>query len=242
MPYCPKCGVEVEHGILKCPLCSFDIPEIPHEDEQMHEELELKNYYTELHNLKKKSRRRAKQIAFIVIIFGAIGAAFNNTMQDWLGNNRLTFSPYVLSSIGVFILYLISIFGFIHGWKKNLLFLSLGTTAFIFSIDFYSDGLGWFLPLGLPICILTFGLIFATAIIIRKLKPGKLYSISIISAAAAIEVILLELIIDISLHNIRLQWSLQALVPLVSISLLCILGKSLEKHDIFAKLKRYMHF
>ena len=241
MPYCPKCGVELNHGIHECPLCSFDIPDIPEEIEPIAEEVELRNYYTELHQLKKKNRKRSKQIFFIIIFLGAIGAALNNTLQDWLGNNRLTFSPYVLSSIGVFILYLISIFGFIRGWKKNLLFLFLGTTAFLFSIDFYNEGMNWFLPLGLPASVLTFGLIFFTALLIRKIKPGKLYSGSIILAVAALHIIILEIIIDINFGKLNLEWSLNALIPLVSLSLLLVLGRAMINHDVFAKLKRYMH-
>ena len=28
MPYCAKCGVEVENGVKNCPLCKFPIPDI----------------------------------------------------------------------------------------------------------------------------------------------------------------------------------------------------------------------
>lgn len=28
MPYCPKCGVEVENDVLNCPLCDFPVPDV----------------------------------------------------------------------------------------------------------------------------------------------------------------------------------------------------------------------
>lgn len=241
MPYCPKCGVEVDFKIKTCPLCAFEIPEVPHEHDYPNEEIELKNYYEELKVLKKKSRKRSRQILFIVILLVTIAAAVNNTMQDWLRNNELTFSPYVLSSIGLFIIYLLPVFGFIKDWKKILTLLFIGSTAFLFSIDFYADGLEWFVPVGLPLTVLSIGMLFLIMLIIKKKKPGRLYSGSIILGAASVLLIILETVIDHYLGEFKLEWSLQALVAMGSLSLLLILGRVLINRDAFAKLRRYMH-
>lgn len=242
VPYCPKCGIEVDYGIVRCPLCTFVIPEIPPEHDILSEDIELKNYYDELKIIKSRRKHRTKQITFIIILLIAIGAAINNTMQDWLIDHTLTFSPYVLSSLGLFTVFLISIFGFIKGWKKNLITFFLAITAFLFSIDFYAGGLDWFLPLGLPITVLGAGLYLITRVIINKLKPDKLYGGSLLLGVTAILLILLELILDFYSGEIKLEWSIQSIVPLGSLALLFILGRALINRDFFSKLKRYMHF
>ena len=242
MPYCPKCGIEVDYGIVECPLCSFSIPEIAQEHDILSEDVELKNYYDELKQIKARRKLRTRQIAFIIILLIAIGAAFNNTMQDWITDHKLTFSLYVLSSLGLFTVVLISVFGFIKGWKKNLTVLFIAASAFLFSIDYYQGSPSWFLPLGLPIAVLGCGMFLLTKLIINKLKPGRLYSGSIILGSASISLILLELIIDLHSGKIALEWSLQSLVPLGSLALLFILGRVLINRDFFSKLKRYMHF
>ena len=243
MPYCPRCGVEVDKEIRECPLCSFEIPLVEEEPEAPTEEIELKNYYNELQNLKKTRRKRAKQFTFTVILLGSIAAVVNNTLQDYLGNNSLTFSPYVISSISLFLLFMLPVFGLIRGWKKIILLLGIGTAGFLLSIDFYSHGIEWFPLLGFPLTILTFGSLFLIMLLIKKIKPGKLYSTSIILGAVSVFMILVELIIELYLGGgVKLDWSLQALVAAGSLALLMILGGLMRKKHTFAKLKRYLHF
>ncbi len=242
MPYCPKCGIEVDYGILKCPLCSFDIPEVPPKQEILSNEVELKNYYSELKMLKSKRRKFNKKIVFILILLITAGAVFNNAMQDLFVNGELTFSFYILSSFALFIVCMISLFGLIKGWKNNLIILFISTALFILTIDLWSGGIDWYWNIGLPIVILSYGLLFLSVLLLRKLKPGKLYGLSIILFISSIFLILLEVILDSYFGAINLRWSIQALIPNGSFALLCIAGRQLVNHDFFKKLKRYLHF
>ncbi|HAK45660.1 MAG TPA: hypothetical protein DCO79_07050 [Spirochaeta sp.] len=242
MPYCPKCGVEVDHGTECCPLCSFSIPEIPFETDIKKEEIELKNYYEELKQLKDARKKKTRSVFFIIIILIVIGTAFNNAMQDWMSNNELTFSPYVMSSLGLFIICLIVIFGFIRRMKFVFPLLFLSSSVFLFSLDIFSNGIEWFWTLGLPLTTLSYGIVFITAIIIRKKKPGKLYSGSIILGFAAVLLVLMDSIINLYYGELMLSWSLNALFPIGSLALLLILGKALISGKTFKKLKRYLHF
>ena len=242
MPYCPNCGIEVDFGITICPLCSFAIPEVPHDHEAVDEKIELKNYYEELKKINKKRRKRAKGIAFIIILLIAAGAVFNNIMQDWLVHGTLTFSRYVISGMGLFIVCLICVFGFIKSWRLNMLALFISSTAFLFSLDLYEGGIEWFLQLGLPASGLCFGILFLTLTAIKKANPGRLYSGSIILVSAAVITILLELIFDLYSGVYMPGWSLKALVSTGSLALLLVIGRALVNRDFFNKLKRYLHF
>ncbi|MDC7225672.1 MAG: hypothetical protein PQJ61_02780 [Spirochaetales bacterium] len=242
MPFCPRCGVEVDYGVRNCPLCTFNIPEVPYEQEILHEEIELKNYYTELRELKIKRRIRNKGIAFVIIILIAAGGVFNNIMQDLVANGELTFSLYVVSSFFLFIFCMISIFGLVHGWRNNLLMLFIATSITVLSLDFWSGGIEWFWTLGSPLVVVSFGFLSLTVFLIKKLKPGRLYGFSIILACVSILLIMVEIILDLYIGELELQWSLQSLIPNGSLALLCMAGRQLVNRDFFHKLKRYLHF
>jgi len=242
MPYCPRCGVEVEHDITECPLCSFSIPEVPNVVDIKKEEIELKNYYAELRELKKLQKKRGKAIAFTIIILAVIFVGFNNAMQDWYGNGRLTFSPYVLSSLGLFICILICLFGFIKNWKKIFLFLYITSSAFLFSIDYYNEVLAWFWTAALPISTATFGLVFLVAYIITRGKPGGLNNGGIIFTGIAILIILIELILDLHYGQLKLTWSIQVFITASSLAIIFLLARKIVHKSSFKKLKRFFHF
>lgn len=242
MPYCPRCGVEVEHDITECPLCSFKIPVIPNIVDVKKEEIELKNYYEELSELKKLRKRRTKGVVFIILVLAVIFAGFNNTMQDWYANGELTFSPYVLSSLVGFIGILICLFGFIKDWKKIFLFLFFLSSAFLFSIDFYQDGIQWFWSMALPITASSFGLVFLVSYIIKSRKPGGLYNSGIIFTGIAVLIILIEIILDLNQGGLKLTWSIQVFITAFSLALIFLLARKMVHQNSFKKLKRFLHF
>ncbi|MBI9108349.1 MAG: hypothetical protein JEZ04_16505 [Spirochaetales bacterium] len=242
MPYCPRCGVEVDYNITECPLCSFSIPEIPYEVDIKKEEIELKNYYEELKVFKQLRKKRGKAIAFIVIVLIVIFTGFNNTMQDWYANGQLTFSPYVLSSLGMFIGILICLFGFIKNWKAIFLFLFCLTVPFLFSLDLYRGEITWFWTAGLPITISSFTLVFLPAIIIKNHRKGGLFASGVVLTAGALLSILVELILDLNSGNIELTWSFQASITAGSLAFIFLLARKIIRQSSFKKLKRYFHF
>ena len=62
MPYCAKCGVEVENGVKNCPLCKFPIPDILSGEEKKDENIQKLKIYTE------KSFKREKIKFFILFL------------------------------------------------------------------------------------------------------------------------------------------------------------------------------
>jgi hypothetical protein len=242
MPYCPKCGIEVEYGVYECPLCSFEIPEIPHEMDVKKEEIELKNYYAELKELKKRRKKGTKRVTFLVIILLIAFAGFNNAMQDWYTNNSLTFAPYVLSSLGLITGIVICIFGFIKNWKLVFLFLFVITTVFLYSIDRYAGGIDWFFTLAVPAVSSAFGILFLTVFLIKTRSRGGFYNGGMIAAAVAVLSILAEIILDLNFGELKLTWSIQVSVTAFITAIVLVFARYLVNNNVFKYLKRYFHF
>ena len=242
MPYCPKCGLEVDNGITECPLCNFTIPDVPYENDLKKEEIELKNYYEELKILKKERKKKTRRVIFIIFILFAVGAGINNALQDYLLNNKLTFSPYVLSSLGLFVICLIVIFGFIKKIQYIFPLLFVSTSAFLFSLDVFSNGVEWFWSVALPLTAMGYGSVLLCLIIFMMRKPGKLIVGSIVLGFVSIMIVLVEVILDLYSGNFSLSWSLQVMIFTASLTLLLMLGKALVNGKWFKKLKRYLHF
>lgn len=242
MPYCPRCGVEVDYNVTECPLCSFGIPQIPNTIDIKKEEIELKNYYAELRELKKIRKKRRKGVFFAILIISIIFAGINNVIQDWYANGALIFSPYVLSSLGLLTGILICLFGFIKDWKKIFIFLFCITLAFLFSIDMYSGKIEWFLTLALPIASASFGLTFGVSYLIYRKKPGGLNNSGIIFTGISILIILLELIIDLYMGELHLTWSIQVFVSAFSLAMIFLLARKIVHGKSFRQLKRFFHF
>ena len=242
MPYCSKCGIEVDNSIRNCPLCDFPIPEIPTIIDVQKESIELRNYYDELKKLKKIRKRRVKNIIFFIFMLGIIYTAVTNASQDFYLNGRLTFSRYVLSATVLFTMVLLCLFGYLKKWSAILIFLSAGTCAFLFSLDAFEGGLSWFFPLGLPVLLLSMALIIIPVLIIKKVNRGRVFALGVILASIAAFTIFLEIVIDLFFGELRLSWSIQTFIFIFSLGLIILFSKKIFHSKLRKKMKRFFHF
>ncbi|MGL4607164.1 MAG: DUF6320 domain-containing protein [Eubacteriaceae bacterium] len=149
MAYCPKCGVEVENKIEKCPLCEFPIPDIGEGEEVGNKYPKAINTYSEDH-LGKKNKAFFTigiiALSMLVILFViALVYPWNHQIILYIGIGDLCIFSIVFFSMG----YL----------KPKYNFLGVYLTLIIGSFCIYISGNnegGWFFDFALPIATLAY--------------------------------------------------------------------------------------
>lgn len=223
MPYCSRCGVEVDDGATICPLCEapiqrLDAPVSPLGDGPYPQHIiDPQDTY----RLSRAERRRiATEILSLVAILGS-GALL---LMDLLSSADLGWSRYAVASI-------------IFGWSAACLPIALharpraavaavgaASVAFLIVLDAMDGGIGWSLSLGAPITMTSFAAVAATAACIatRRVKGLNLLGIGAIGLAAYL--VALEALLRIGLlglerfGEVRPYWSLVAALALVPVA------------------------
>ena len=150
MAYCPKCGVEVEHGVKKCPLCDFPIPDLDEADEQDNSKYpQAINTYSEDHLGKKNLAFFSIGIIALSMV-AIIGVVY--MVYPW---NHVLLKYIALSIISVFVI----VFFAMNYLKPNYNFLGAYITVMTTCYCIYRIGEtqnGWFLNYALPIATLVY--------------------------------------------------------------------------------------
>ncbi|MDC7223081.1 MAG: DUF6320 domain-containing protein [Spirochaetales bacterium] len=102
MPYCPRCGVEVEDRLENCPLCDTAIP-----DEVRRLEREEAPYPVDLVHPRKMYKsltvKQRRRLIFSLMILTGLLPIILTTVLDVLQNRRVTWSYFVdISLVGAF--------------------------------------------------------------------------------------------------------------------------------------------
>ena len=164
MPYCPRCGVETDPSVNACPLCSTTIP--PFKDLGPGEPTwPAGNHPASAHNLAKTyptgPQRRLRALLVLVAVLAT--AALANLSSDLFTTGAFTWSRYPLLSLGYCFFLVSSLFSW---YRRPLVWggcWAVLTALFLALIDLASGRLSWSLDLGLPLVVVTFGLIFLGA-------------------------------------------------------------------------------
>ena len=205
--YCVKCGVELEPGIEKCPLCKTKVLYESNMQKFENEFPEIKiNYY-------KANKNRIKAKLYFIMCTLSVISILEVLLGNIIINGRLTWGYFVVLSIlflNIFI-YLVS-----NGWslKHNLTLLSIASSVFLLSIDLYDEKLSWSIKTGLPI-VLSFyilGLIFS---VIKKRKSSRVKIFNYFLILVGVFIISIEIII-----SQKISWSLLASIPLIVFALM----------------------
>ncbi len=146
MSYCVNCGVQLADSEKQCPLCDVAVinPSSPwHEPES-------RPYPKQVERVMRRVDRKfivslASVFLFIPIIIPLI--------TDLLFNDAVTWSGYVIgASICIFFWILFPLLFTVPRpylcWAAD----TVVTTGYIALIGYISGDIGWFIPLGLPLC------------------------------------------------------------------------------------------
>ncbi len=236
MPYCSKCGVEVDNNVRKCPLCDFSIPIIEIEENEYIDRFPLpQNIYP-----KKVKRRKRKAFIIISVIFlSVIGLIL---FQNITASGKLAWAKYSIVSVIAAWIYLYFFFGFIPNFRISLIGVSTNTIILLFFIDVFNGKLEWIVSIGFP-CVFMGALeIIIIAYLIERTKKKGLNIVTYILLSIALYCIGIEAFISLyTKEYVKLYWSIIVTIALTPLSILFIyLHYGLpEKYKI--KLKRKFH-
>jgi hypothetical protein len=229
MSLCEKCGVEVEEGLARCPLCGtlLGVAEAAPRPETAPGPAPPRG-------APRAMRRWALEAA--TILAGA--AATVVFAADFAYRMRLTWSVYPLASIAFLWVSAVVAIAFC---PRTLVWLGFQTTAlllFLWGLDALTPGRPWFVPFALPAALLAVVLAAATAALARRRPPLQLTALALL--AAGLYLLGLEQILNRYLsRSVAPGWSLVAfgcIVPVVLV--LLFLHRSLRSRP---ELKRLFH-
>lgn len=240
MPYCSRCGVEVEPNKEKCPLCDTKIQEL--EDEEIEY---TSKYPEEVIDEEEKPKRTSKQIriiSFEIISFILLMPLLITLSTDLIINKTMTWSWYPFSAL-ILAWFLISI---PLVFPKNPFIIVPGEviplTLFLLVIDYLDDPahtLNWYIDLALPTVALT--LVIVTGVVIGSIKSKNkgLNIAAYVLFAISVTCLGLDLIIMSHLGIPTPGWSLFVLTPgiLVGGFLLYLHFRIIRRTDLKRKIQ-----
>jgi len=243
MPYCPRCGVEVDPSVRSCPLCTTDVPAF--EDRGPGEpawpsrsERDPALDPTKVYASSAELRSRV----FLTIAAFVFTAALAVTAADLARNGAVTWARWPLVSLAA----LLSLIAAAFEWHRQPALWggawALVTAAFLAGLDLCDDGLlGWFPTLGLPLTLLTFGLIFIGAILLGRSRRRGYNLFGLPPALVALELTGIDLLITLWTRGTPgIGWSMVTSLVLVPLALLFFfLHYALHRTP---NLKRIFHF
>ncbi len=152
MAYCVNCGIELQKGEPRCPLCGIE----------SHNPLEpaveaggQRPYPLHVESLNRRiDRRYTTMFISLLLLIPLFVCAFCDLMID----GRLSWSAYVLGGLGVFFVwFLLPSFFARRRALKCILFDGAAAAGMLIIVERMTEG-HWFLTLGLPLVILSMAL------------------------------------------------------------------------------------
>lgn len=217
MPYCPKCGVQVETQRPTCPLCSFPIPNVEEPKENpIQRDKHLLNRYRMKQAENRRRWKEARVFVYMGIAFSLVVLSLIFGVLDFYFSGKLTWSRYAITSNLTALVSLFFILRFIPAFLPN--FLGVGTTVggFLYLIDRNNGTIDWFWDLGLVICINIMAWLLILRLVIRHTHRRGLNIPAYSLVAIALACISLEIIRDLYQDvNLHLTWSIPVITTLV---------------------------
>ncbi len=235
MPYCFKCGVEVNNGVRNCPLCDLDLPVF--EDEVI-----VEPRYPSHENVFREIKKRRKNVFFAIYSMIFIAIAFNLMLIDNRTNGHLSWSQYSSIYLLGSIVYVFAILQYSKNAIFNFGLIGVNTIVLLFLNDIINGKFEWFFRLGLPISLISTVVLYGLFKIFsrKKLLPYKVMETIVLTG---IFLLILEVIIDLYLFGeVYLTWSLQVLIfflPLMTI-LIFMPRRLYEKIDKYIERKIHL--
>ena len=196
--YCVKCGVRLQDGTERCPLCDTPVWN-PGEAET------AAPNFSDRYPIPPKSRRYPI-LAFLTafLIAGSLSA-----LIFCLTNlHGVYWSGYVM--LGCALFYFSVVFPFWFERREPLIFVPLAfvlTSGYLLYICLYTDG-HWFLSFAFPLTMLVGALVTAAVAIFRLSRRRRLVKTGILLIAIGCSTMLVELFQHITFGGRMFAWSL----------------------------------
>ena len=239
MPYCSRCGVEVEPNKEKCPLCDTKIQLL--EDEEEEYTSKYPEEIAEDETLPKRTSKQRRIISFEIISIILLMPLLITLATNLIINKTVTWAWYPFSSL-ILAWFLIS-FPLLFPKKPFIIVPGevIPLTLFLLVMDYIDNQhLDFYLTLALPTLALT--LVIVTAVVVGSLK-AKTKGLNVIAFVLfAISGICLGLDMIISsyiLGHFYMFWSLFVITPGILIGgfLLYLHFRIIRKTDLKRKIQ-----
>lgn len=221
MPYCSRCGVELDSDVNHCPLCetpiqvlSDQIPPIKkYPDQPVHDpdRIKLKG---------KKLQLFIWEILTVSLLLPALVVLFTDLVIDM----NVTWSRYPILALTM-VWGMASFPILLYKIPVLLVFLEvIVINLFLWAIDFFGDGVNnWYFEIALPILILATLIIGSVvfASFFTKKKGANIGSFCLIGTGFLC--LGLDLIIESGIHQrFHVSWSGYVLIPTLSLAALLL--------------------
>ena len=165
MPFCTRCGVEVDREVEKCPLCDAPIQKLPEESGSPWPSREAPAPAAA-----PRSAAERMVLARTITTLGFLIPAFIVITVDLFVSRGLGWSLYVLIGLGAAWMWAILPLIFVR--RPYLLIGSLTVVGYAleWGIGLLSGDIGWILPIGMPILTITAG---STALVVLSARRSK---------------------------------------------------------------------
>lgn len=218
MPYCSRCGVEVDDDVKKCPLCSAEIQIFDNDPPR-------KGRYPEKPaphaSAPRRNRKERRKMAAMIVTFGLLIPACIAITADFVLNGQITWGTYTISSlIYIWVIVLLPLL-YYKTPVLTLMAYYLSTLLYLYSIETFTGGGSWFRGLALPIITVTTVLIAANfyAAGRSRIRGINIFSYAVLSVG--LECMGIEMIISRHLTgNLKIGWSVIVLSAAVPASIL----------------------
>ena len=148
MPYCPKCGVEVDDYVKKCPLCEFPIPDVMESEDKSKKGL---NYPIAENIYREELVKRKNRVFYFLLILELVIVVVLLLIKTMYKYRLL---DYFILSILCIIFYMFFFFGYLR-LKYNVIGISFTTIVFTYFLSDFIQNDIWFIEYALPIILLS---------------------------------------------------------------------------------------
>lgn len=207
MPYCSRCGVEVDEDTDYCPLCQAPIqklddsgdprlPAYPRDDTERPED--------------RRERSRMRRMLALQIVTTVLATPLVVVLvTDVLFARHLSWSSYVIASILAVWCYTATPLLWPRRPAVIILASTVVTALYLAALDLLTGELQWFVPLGLPIMAAVFLVALLIWLLARRARELGANLAGFILMGLAVMAIVTEVLIEAYRPGgIFLDWSL----------------------------------
>ena len=235
MPYCSRCGVEVDSKVARCPLCEAPIQKLPEENGSPWPSMEAPAPAAA-----PRSPAERMVLARTITTLGFLIPAFIVATVDLFVSRSLGWSLYVLTALGAAWLWAILPLIFVRRPYLLIGSIMLVGYALEWGVGLLAGDVSWVLPIGMPILSITAG---SAALVVMSARHSKKVGSNLagwISMAVGINAITTDILVNAwTGGSWRPGWSLiviGAVFP-VAVLLLYIHYRPSQR----TRMRRYFH-
>lgn len=242
MPYCPKCGVEVEETAKACPLCNFAIPRVNEKDSDPDYLKEPPLKFPRPENIYPEKMIDFKRSTFNAITLMGLFNILGLILFQVYARQIILFLDYLIIVMISVWFFLLIFFGFIPNKRIMISAFILNSLFFSLLMDLFNLRLEWFFPVLLPSVVLASVILIITAVFIRYRKKKTINLIFPIAVALSACLCGIESIISRYITGkIVLSWSLFLSAQTLIFSLVLLFFYHRLASRIIKKLKMKLH-